>query len=62
MVAISKRVDQVKGFGTTSFAFTSCTLRNALPSNINNVNGLTTFKAAVKSHILDLVSMFILIY
>ena len=44
---------KVKSFGKKSFAFTGCTLWNALPSNIKNVNSLTTFKTAVKSHLLD---------
>ena len=44
---------KVKSFGKKSFAFTGCTLWNALPSNIKSVNSLTTFKTAVKSHLLD---------
>ena len=39
--------------GKKSFAFTGCTLWNALPSNIRNVNSVTTFKTAVKFHLLD---------
>ena len=49
----STRFREVKSFGKKSFAFTGCTLWNALPSNIKSVNSLTTFKTAVKSHLLD---------